>query len=126
VFLTPLLVLAYLGDDSSIDFLTVLFKLGVRVLLPLFVGQIIQFFFVKIKQFVADNKFYFKKSQEFALVFIVYTVFCKNFYDDGTTSSASDVGATTEEGESVVRGAGNASIMSLLHYSNSSLRSSSQ
>ncbi|GMH98567.1 hypothetical protein TrVE_jg8443 [Triparma verrucosa] len=97
VFLTPLLVLAYLGDDSSIDFLTVLFKLGVRVLLPLFVGQIIQFFFVKIKQFVADNKFYFKKSQEFALVFIVYTVFCKNFYDDGTTSSASDVGATTEE-----------------------------
>ncbi|GMH69454.1 hypothetical protein TL16_g05163, partial [Triparma laevis f. inornata] len=98
VFLTPALVLAYLGESDSINFLNVLFKLGVRVLLPLAVGQVIQFFFIKVKDFVNENKFYFKKSQEFALIFIVYTVFCKNFYDDGTEDDDSDsIGATTGE-----------------------------
>mmetsp|Transcript_9937 Transcript_9937/g.19819 ORF Transcript_9937/g.19819 Transcript_9937/m.19819 type:complete len:412 (+) Transcript_9937:361-1596(+) len=97
VFVTPPLVLMYLGESDDINFTTVLFKLSVRVLLPLAVGQIIQFFLPKIKEFVQKHKFRFKKSQEFALIFIVYTVFCNTVYDDGENDDEGQVGASTGE-----------------------------
>lgn len=57
VFVTPPLVLMYLGESDDINFATVLFKLSVRVLLPLAVGQVIQYFLPKIKEFVQKHKF---------------------------------------------------------------------
>ncbi|GMI21342.1 hypothetical protein TrCOL_g2408 [Triparma columacea] len=99
VFLTPALVLMYLGESEGIDIGTVFLKLAVRVLLPIFVGQIIQYKIPVIKDYVAARKWYFKKSTEFALIFIVYTVFCKTFYDDNNGSNSGDatVGATVGE-----------------------------
>jgi sodium/bile acid cotransporter 7 len=49
VFLTPALVLMYLGNDKSIKIVDVFVKLIYRVLVPLFCGQIIQYKFRKIK-----------------------------------------------------------------------------
>ena len=56
VFLTPPLVLMYLGESDDINFGNVLFKLSVRVLLPLAVGQVIQYFLPKTKEFVQKHK----------------------------------------------------------------------
>jgi sodium/bile acid cotransporter 7 len=64
VFLTPALVLMYLGESEGIDIGTVFLKLAVRVLLPIFVGQIIQYKIPVIKDYVAARKWYFKKSTE--------------------------------------------------------------
>eukprot|EP01083_Nonionella_stella_P252803 870610_1 len=41
VFISPLLILMYLGQQSSIDIGAVLYKLSLRVVLPIFVGQLI-------------------------------------------------------------------------------------
>jgi len=80
VFISPLLILLYLGQESSIDIGSVLFKLSLRVLLPIFVGQLIHMFSATIVSFVKEHKKKFKKIQEYCLIFIVYTVFCRTFY----------------------------------------------
>ena len=97
VFVTPALVILYLDESNSISLLDVLFKLAVRVLAPLFVGQVIQYKVKVVKDFVADHKPAFKKSQEIALTYIVYSVFCVTFYSKAepgaATATAADVGA---------------------------------
>ncbi len=87
VFVSPLLILLYLGESSSIDLGAVFFKLALRVVLPIFVGQIIHNYSATIVNFVKENKPVFKKIQEYCLVFIVYTVFCRTFYTDGDGNS---------------------------------------
>jgi len=81
VFLTPAWILILLGESADIDFGAVVLKLFYRVLIPLAVGQILQFYFPSVKDYVKAHKKNFKKSQEFALVFIVYMTFCKTFED---------------------------------------------
>jgi solute carrier family 10 (sodium/bile acid cotransporter), member 7 len=80
VFVSPILILAYLGKNGSTSMTDVFFNLTLRVVLPLGVGQLLQ----KIKavaDFRAKNKEYFQKAPVYALCFIVYTVFCKTFQE---------------------------------------------
>lgn len=86
VFLSPALILGYLGVSGTVDLAGVFFKLGCRVVLPLAVGQLLRNCVPPVRDFVARHKKRFKKAQECCLVFIVYTVFCKTFRD------GSDVG----------------------------------
>ena len=81
VFISPLLILLYLGQSASIALGTVFYKLCLRVLLPLFIGQLVHSFSPLIVSFVKEHKPIFKKVQEYCLIFIVYTVFCRTFYD---------------------------------------------
>ena len=97
VFISPLLILLYLGQDVSVDIGNVFLKLCLRVVLPIAIGQLIHRYSVKTVTFVKDHKKQFKTVQESCLIFIVYTVFCTTFYeqrkknDDGS----SDVNTTT-------------------------------
>ena len=86
VFLSPALILGYLGVSGSVDLGRVFFKLGLRVVLPIAVGQVLKNYVPPAKEFVKRYKKYFKKAQEWALVFIVYTVFCKTFYKGSDAS----------------------------------------
>ena len=79
VFISPALILGYLGVSGQINLGNVFFKLGLRVVLPIAIGQFLQKFVSPAKEFVKKYKKYFKKAQEYCLVFIVYTVFCKTF-----------------------------------------------
>lgn len=79
IFLSPALILGYLGVSGQVDMGNVFFKLGMRVVLPIFVGQILQHFVPPAKEFVKKYKKHFKKAQECCLLFIIYTVFCKTF-----------------------------------------------
>jgi len=90
VFISPALILMYLGVSGEVDLAKVFFKLGLRVVLPLFVGQVLQKFVPPAKEFVKRYKKYFKKAQEYCLVFIVYTVFCKTF-KNGSDANVGDV-----------------------------------
>ncbi|KAL7549390.1 hypothetical protein ACHAWF_012659 [Thalassiosira exigua] len=90
VFLSPALILMYLGVQGEVDLGNVFFKLGLRVVLPIAIGQCLQKFVPPAKAFVKKYKKYFKKAQEYCLVFIVYTVFCKTFRN-GSEAGAGDI-----------------------------------
>eukprot|EP00978_Attheya_sp_CCMP212_P015091 scaffold38814_cov48-Attheya_sp.AAC.1 len=90
VFLSPALILMYLGVKGDVNLGEVFYKLGLRVVLPIFVGQMLQKFSDKAVQFATRYKKQLKKGQEYCLVFIVYTVFCKTF-EKGSDSNAGDV-----------------------------------
>lgn len=90
VFLSPALILGYLGVSGSVDLGRVFFKLGLRVVLPIAVGQVLKNYVPAAKEFVKRYKKYFKKAQEWALVFIVYTVFCKTFFK-GSDATVGDI-----------------------------------
>eukprot|EP00984_Skeletonema_dohrnii_P024593 scaffold13738_cov176-Skeletonema_dohrnii-CCMP3373.AAC.1 len=79
IFLSPALILGYLGVTGEVNMGQVFFKLGLRVVLPIFIGQILQHFVPPAKEFVKQYKKYFKTAQECCLLFIIYTVFCKTF-----------------------------------------------
>jgi len=86
VFLSPVLILGYLGVTGSVDLLKVFYKLAIRVVLPVVVGQILQKTSKRVMDFVQKYKPYLKKGQQYCLVFIVYTVFCKTFSSNTITS----------------------------------------
>jgi solute carrier family 10 (sodium/bile acid cotransporter), member 7 len=89
VFLSPLLILGYLGVTGDIDLVRVFYQLALRVLLPSIIGQILQKI-ESVNTFAANHKFILKQLQTYALIFIVYTVFCETFSDD-TGSSVGDI-----------------------------------
>ena len=89
VFLSPLLILGYLGVTGEIDLVRVFYQLALRVLLPGIIGQILQRI-KSIQTFATEQKFILKQLQTYCLIFIVYTVFCETFSDD-TGSSVSDI-----------------------------------
>lgn len=82
VFLSPILILAYVGVTGSVDMAKVFVKLCLRVVLPILIGQIVQKCIKIVVEFYTKNKKYIKKTQMYSLVFIVYTVFCKTFSDE--------------------------------------------
>lgn len=88
IFLSPALILAYLGVPGTVNLSQVFFKLGMRVILPIIIGQLLQHFVVPAKEFVKRYKQYFKTAQECCLLFIIYTVFCKTFYNGMETDVA--------------------------------------
>jgi len=91
VFLSPLLILGYLGITGDINLGDVFYKLCLRVVLPVLVGQIIRKFSKTAIQFVKKYKNKFKYVQQYCLVYIVYTVFCKTFYEESAQSSIGDI-----------------------------------
>lgn len=90
IFISPALILLYLGENSTIDIGNVFFKLSMRVLVPIIIGQILQKFSKTVVNFVQAHKKKFKKVQELCLIFIIYTVFCRTFSTE-RDSSAADV-----------------------------------
>lgn len=82
VVLSPALILGYVGVSSTVSVGKVFYKLAIRVLLPIVVGQLLKWFAPPVNDFVRDYKHYFKHAQMYLLVFIVYTVFCKTFSDE--------------------------------------------
>ena len=90
VFISPALILAYLGAEGDIDLLSVFYKLALKVLLPIGIGQLLQKFSKSAVAFVEKYKVYFGKAQQYCLVFIVYTVFGKTF-SNGTGESLGSI-----------------------------------
>jgi len=97
VFISPLLILLYLGQNVSVNIGDVFFKLCLRVLLPIAVGQLIHRYSVKAVKFVNDHKKQVKKIHESCFIFIVYTIFCTTFYEHRKKNddASSDIDTTT-------------------------------
>ncbi|CAB9510746.1 bile acid cotransporter 7 [Seminavis robusta] len=91
VFLSPVLILGYLGVTGDVDLFQVFYKLCLRVVLPVAIGQLLQKFSKTVVQFVKLHKPKFKQAQQYALVFIVYTVFCRTFNSDEGKSEVGDI-----------------------------------
>mmetsp|Transcript_69483 Transcript_69483/g.104853 ORF Transcript_69483/g.104853 Transcript_69483/m.104853 type:complete len:430 (-) Transcript_69483:42-1331(-) len=91
VFLSPILILGYLGVTGDVDLGGVFYKLGLRVVVPVAVGQVLQKFSPPVVAFVAKYKKYFKTAQQYCLVFIVYTVFCRTFEEDNDDATVGDI-----------------------------------
>eukprot|EP00526_Cylindrotheca_closterium_P009423 CAMPEP_0113630994 /NCGR_PEP_ID=MMETSP0017_2-20120614/16107_1 /TAXON_ID=2856 /ORGANISM="Cylindrotheca closterium" /LENGTH=431 /DNA_ID=CAMNT_0000541487 /DNA_START=204 /DNA_END=1499 /DNA_ORIENTATION=- /assembly_acc=CAM_ASM_000147 len=91
VFLSPVLILAYLGVSGDVDLFNVFYKLALRVVLPVSIGQILQKCSPKVVAFVKEHKPRFKKAQQLALVFIVYTVFCRTFSKEDDNVKVGDI-----------------------------------
>ena len=77
VFVTPAWVQALLGSTSSVSFAATVIKLCYRVLAPLFVGQLTQYWLPSVAKWAKKHKPKLKKLQEHLLTFIVYVTFVK-------------------------------------------------
>jgi len=87
VFLSPMLILGYLGiTGSDVNILNTFIKLTIRIVIPITVGQILRKTSNKVVIFVKKHKNKFKKAQEFALIYLVYTVFCRTFLIESGSS----------------------------------------
>ena len=79
VFLSPALILGYLGLFPGISLGKVFYELALRIVLPVIAGQLLQ----KTSHYVSNlGKKYraqFKHIQEYSLIFIIYCTFCKVF-----------------------------------------------
>ncbi|CAF3688029.1 unnamed protein product [Rotaria sp. Silwood1] len=63
------------GKSSRLDYGNVMKNLGLTVLLPLFVGQVIHFLWTKQVAYVRE-KFHFSELNSLALLALVWSVFC--------------------------------------------------
>ena len=88
VFVTPLLIFLYLGEDSDIDFVNTYKTISMRVLLPVFVGLAFRKYVSGGDNFADDHKQLFTKIRERALVFIVYSTFCQTFMTESDSTGA--------------------------------------
>ena len=79
VFLSPTLILLYIGVQSQISMSAVFVKLLLRIVVPIMTGQLLQLYSTTVVEFVERHKTKFRACQEWALIYIVYTVFCKTF-----------------------------------------------
>jgi sodium/bile acid cotransporter 7 len=86
VFLSPVLILGYLGVTSDVNLGEVFYKLALRVVVPVIVGQILQKTSQTVVDFVKKYKKNFKQAQQHCLIFIVYTVFCRTFEKESQSS----------------------------------------
>ena len=91
VFLSPALILGYLGVSASIDLGNTFMQVALRVVLPVLVGQLLQKFSPTVVAFVKKYKKYFGAAQQYCLVFIVYTVFCETFNNANYSSNIAEI-----------------------------------
>lgn len=91
VFLSPALILGYLGVSGDVELWEVFYKLALRVVLPVTVGQLLQKFCPPVVAFNTKHKPKFKKAQQLALVYIVYTVFCRTFSREDDDTNVGDI-----------------------------------
>ena len=85
IFLCPILIVGYVGVTGEVPIGTTFYQLSLRVLLPILVGQVLQKISKIVVSFVKRFKPYFLKGQEYCLVFIIYTTFCKTFTTERNT-----------------------------------------
>jgi len=78
ILVTPALVLLLVGSKMAVSFQSILFKLLLKVFVPLCLGQVIQY--AGGRDFYTRHKKRFKRLQEVLLLCIVYTTFCETFY----------------------------------------------
>ena len=88
---TALLILGYIGQTGTVNQWVVFYKLAIRVILPIVVGQLLKYFVPAVANFVKKHKPKFKKAQMYILVFIVYTIFCRTFINPDGQVPAKDV-----------------------------------
>jgi solute carrier family 10 (sodium/bile acid cotransporter), member 7 len=81
-FVSPLLMIAYVGVSGDTDLVDVFYKTAVRVVSPVLVGQICRNVSPKVVAFARKKKKQFQIAKEYSLVFLVYTVFCQTFAGD--------------------------------------------
>jgi sodium/bile acid cotransporter 7 len=80
LFLTPFLILDYIGSSGGVPIGKTIYTLAIRVLLPLFIGQVVRRTSTRLIAFVKKYQFYIDKAIESTLVFIIYTCsFCTTF-----------------------------------------------
>jgi sodium/bile acid cotransporter 7 len=96
IFISPFLILLFLGISSNMNSVDVFIELIERVLIPVLVGQLLQCFpFVEV-HIVTKYKCIFKNLQQYCLVFIVYTVFCSTFLPHPNLATSSDFLSTRD------------------------------
>jgi sodium/bile acid cotransporter 7 len=86
VFLSPVLILGYLGVTSNVNMVEVFYKLALRVVVPVIVGQILRNTSKTVVDFVMKYKKNFKQVQQYCIIFIVYAVFCRTFEKESQSS----------------------------------------
>ena len=80
VFVSPLLIFGYLETRSSqgLNFANIFGKLGLTVLLPLVVGQLVRYFFMS-QVTTLQQKINFSYLNSSMLLILIWTVFCDTF-----------------------------------------------
>ena len=89
VFLSPVLILGYLGVTGNAQLEEVFYKLAVSAVVPVVFGQLLEKCCPPAVAFNKKHKKHLERAQQLALVFIVYTVFCRTFEQD-TESDIAD------------------------------------
>jgi len=79
VFISPLLVLLYLGHSSSMDIGDIYLKIFLRVIVPLIIGILIRSFIPGSDEIAQERKHLFQLLREAAMIFIVYCLFSDTF-----------------------------------------------
>jgi sodium/bile acid cotransporter 7 len=97
VIISPFLILCYIGMNSQMNPIDVFIKLALRVLLPVFIGQILQRWSVVQTHIITKYKHMFKQLQQYCLVYIVYTVFCSTFATPNNKNSSSSSMLSTRD-----------------------------
>jgi sodium/bile acid cotransporter 7 len=79
VFLSPSLILGYLGVSADIKLGEIFYQLSLRIVVPVIVGQLLQKTSHYVSNMGTKYKNHFKHIQEYSLLFIIYCTFCKVF-----------------------------------------------
>lgn len=79
VLVSPMLILMYLGQSGNISLGSIIRSLAICVVVPLVVGLLLQHYIQSVREFFVKYKQRFKKVNEYCLVYVVYTVFCRTF-----------------------------------------------
>lgn len=77
IALTPAILYHFFRTKVELSFPVLLGKLAVKVLLPVFLGQLLRL--SKLKQVCDDNSKIIKRSQEIILLSILWNAFCNAF-----------------------------------------------
>jgi sodium/bile acid cotransporter 7 len=91
IFLSPALILGYLGVAGSVDMVEVFYRLIVRVVVPVFLGQGLKRCSPAVVAFSDKHEYRFTQIKQYTLLFIIYTVFCGTFADDSKDASLGDI-----------------------------------
>lgn len=96
IFVSPILILFYLGKSEAVDVKDIFVNLAFIVILPMFSGWLLQNYVPPARCLYATHKRRFKRMQESCLVFIIYTVFCRKFLSasSGLNAGESPAGIT--------------------------------
>ena len=87
IFVTPFLLLVFLGSSSAVPFMSIVGQLSMTVVFPLLVGQFLRRY---IKDWMEQTKPPFGTISSCVLLLIIYTTFCDTFsHKSGEIDSSS-------------------------------------